>query len=477
MSSSPTSNMGPTPAWRQKLERFWRWWTGELARMVPERFAALGGATRVPQVAFDGDRLVLVDPDAAGAPQDSVAIPEDPQQARGPLRQMLERAGEARGRARLVLGKQEALVRRATMPAATEENLAQVLSFEMDRLTPFRADEVYFDHRIVSRDAGTATLAVVVAVARRDIVDSRVGLLRSLGVTVEGVSVQEDTVHGVALNLMPPELRGQRETERQRVVKRGLLAAAGVLLLAVLLYPPYAKREVIKALHPVEAKAQSEAQATSKLAQELERLVDEHNFLLAKKHGTPPALAYIEEISRLLPDNTWVQQLELKVAGKARELQITGETASSSKLIEILEQSTLLRNATPRGTVTRGSQPGTERFAIAAETTGRTQPEAIPVSQLATPVAPTPRKAEPPPPAAPSTSAAPPTPAKVEPVKPAPAQAGPPFPTKKPAPAPAQSGPPFPTTKPLPAPPQAGPPFPTTKPTPAPKADQATPGK
>lgn len=429
MASSPISAGSPPPAWRQKLEAFWRWWTGELAQMVPERFAALGGATRVPQVAVEGDHLMLVEPKAAGALQDTVPIPQDPQQARGAVRQMLERAGEARGRARLALAKNEALVRRATMPAATEENLAQVLSFEMDRLTPFRADEVYFDHRVVSRDAGAATLVVLVAAARRDIVDSRVDLLRALGVTVEGVGVREDAAHHTALNLMPPELRGQRETERERVMKRALLAAAGALLLAVLLYPPYAKREVIKSLHPVEAKAQSEAQATSKLAQELERLVDEHNFLLAKKHGTPPALAYIEEISRLLPDNTWVQQLELKVAGKTRELQITGETASSSKLIEILEQSTLLKNATPRGTVTRGSQPGTERFAIAAEATGRPQPEPIPIAQIATPVAPAApaaAKAEPPKPAAP-----PPTPAKVEPVKPAaPAKTAPPAPAK-----------------------------------------------
>jgi general secretion pathway protein L len=432
MATTPLSAGGPPPpAWRQKLETIWRWWTGELARMVPERFAALGGATRVPQVAVEGDRLVLVEPRTAGAPQESVAIPPDAQQGRGALRQMLERAGEARGRARLALAKNEALVRRATMPAATEENLSQVLSFEMDRLTPFRSDEVYFDHRVVGRDAAASTIVVLVAVARRDIVDSRVDLLRSLGVTVEGVGVREDGTHGAALNLMPPELRGQGETETERVAKRALLAAAGVLLMAVLLYPPWAKREVIKSLHPVEARTQSEAQATSKLARELEHLVDEHNFLLAKKHGTPPALAYIEEISRLLPDNTWVQQLELKVAGKTRELQITGETASSSKLIEILEQSTLLKNATPRGTVTRGSQPGTERFAIAAEATVRPQPEPVPVAQMATPVAPAAPAA-----AAPALPRAePPKAAKVEPVKPgAPAKAVPP------APAPAKTG-------------------------------------
>ena len=63
MASSPVSTGSPPPpAWRQKLEAFWRWWTGELAQMVPERFAALGGATRVPQVAVEGDRLVLLEP-------------------------------------------------------------------------------------------------------------------------------------------------------------------------------------------------------------------------------------------------------------------------------------------------------------------------------------------------------------------------------------------------------------------------------
>ena len=64
-----------------------------------------------------------------------------------------------------------------------------------------------------------------------------------------------------------------------------------------------------------------------------------------------------EEISRLLPDNTWLQQLEIRSTGKSREIQITGETTSSSRLIEILERSKLLQNATPNCTVTSGPQP------------------------------------------------------------------------------------------------------------------------
>jgi len=29
----------PVPRWRQQLAAFWRWWTGELALLLPDRFA------------------------------------------------------------------------------------------------------------------------------------------------------------------------------------------------------------------------------------------------------------------------------------------------------------------------------------------------------------------------------------------------------------------------------------------------------
>lgn len=422
MATIPDPRLRATPAWRQRAAGFWRWWSSELVRLVPERFAALGGAARVPQVMLEGDEVIVLEPGSADAVAGRVSLALEPQQVRGEVRALLERAGESRQRARLVLGETEALTRRATMPAATEENLPQVLAFEMDRLTPFRADDVYFDYRVVSRDAAAGTLALLLAVARRDIVDRGVAALRELGLTVEGVLPRQEAgrVAG-ALNLMPTEQRGERETPRERLLKRVLALVALALLFVVLAYPPYTKREQIKVLHPVEAKAQGEAQAAGRLAQELERLAGDYNFLLAKKHGVPPTLVFVEELSRLLPDNTWVQQMDLKAAGKVRELQIQGETASSSKLIEILSQSTLMQNVNTRGTVTRGSQPGTERFAIVAEAKSRPLPEATAVAQLSTPVAaPVPVPAPPAPPKAeaPRAEASKPVPAKVEPVPP-----------------------------------------------------------
>lgn len=207
--------------------------------------------------------------------------------------------------------------------------------------------------------------------------------LRSWGVNVQGVSVRDDVTHPAPLDLLPSEQHGERESARERMAQRALLFAVAVLVILVLVLPAWQKRETVKALLPMVARERQEAESTDAIARELEKQVGDHNFLLARKYGTYPVLALIEEVSRLLPDNTWVQQLDVKTVGKAREVQVAGETSSSSRLIEVLEQSSLLRNATPRGTITHGSMPNTERFVIAAEVRGRSQPDAIPVLEAA----------------------------------------------------------------------------------------------
>jgi general secretion pathway protein L len=293
-----------------------------------------------------------------------------------------------------------------------------VLAFEMDRLSPFKAEEVYFDQRIVSRDGGNGQIVVELAVARREAVDARVRELRALGVSVQGVALHDDARRAEAFDLLPSEQRGERETSRERLVRNGLIAAVLVLFLVALCYPVWVKREAVKALLPVVEKARVDATATNSVVTELEKQVADYNFLLARRHGWYPAAAYVEEISKLLPDTTWLQQLDIKTSGKTKEIVITGETASSSKLIELLETSKMLQNAAPRGPTTRGSTPGTERFMIGAELRPRTAPEAQPIVPRAgaAPQAPNAAAASPTPapaaaPGAPPNAPAPNTPA------------------------------------------------------------------
>jgi general secretion pathway protein L len=213
--------------------------------------------------------------------------------------------------------------------------------------------------------------------------------------------VREDLGHGGAhLDLLPSEQRGERESSRERLIQASLIGLVALLALVALLLPVWHKRDAVISTFPIVSKARQDAEATDAIARNLEKQVADYNFLLAKKHGSYPALAYLEEVTRLLPDNTWLQQMDLKTVGKVREIQLSGETSSSSRLIELLEQSRVLQNAAPRGTVTRGSQPNTERFMIAAEPRPRALPEATPVADIPVPVAP----AAAPPAAAPPTA-------------------------------------------------------------------------
>jgi hypothetical protein len=104
-------------------------------------------------------------------------------------------------------------------------------------------------------------------------------------------------------------------------------------------------------------------------------------------------MAVIEEITRMSPDTTFTQTLDLKATGKVRELVIMGEAASASKVIESLEQSPLFQNASQRSQTTRGSQPNSERYHISTEIKPRPVPAAVlaelePSPLPATPTAP-----------------------------------------------------------------------------------------
>jgi hypothetical protein len=100
--------------------------------------------------------------------------------------------------------------------------------------------------------------------------------------------------------------------------------------------------------------------------------------------------AYVDEISKVLPDHTYLSILDIKTTGKVKEVVLTGETASSSKLIELIESSKILQNAAPRGPTSRGSTPGSERFVIGAEARPRTPPEPQPLPAAPAKAAPAP---------------------------------------------------------------------------------------
>lgn len=456
MSSLAEAILAPVreAAGRAGLADFLKWWQSELTSLVPTRWRERFDSGGVAYLGVENDTwraLKSVSGSLAEAGRASFGTLDGPGR-RAAFRRLVEPVAGGAANVWLVLPPEAVLRREATMPLAAEEALRDAVGFELDRLTPLAAEHAYFDYRVTARDATSQRLSLELVVCSRAPVASRLAELREMGATVLGVGVSGDLGQASApFNLLAPEDRDRPAVSRSVLLARWLAVLAAVLALAALALPLMQKREAVIALQPRLERAKAGADVADRLSKEIEKLASEHNFLLAKKQGQYPAVKLLEDLSRLLPDATWVQQLDVKAGAKVRELQIAGETGSSSQLIEVLEKSGILANASFKSPLTKGVTPGTERFLVSADVKPRPLPEPMPESALAAPppVAPAPVTAPttaPPatPQPAPAASAPAPAPATQPPVPPAePARpAGAPAKSlQPPVPGPAPAGP------------------------------------
>jgi general secretion pathway protein L len=399
------------------LGRFWRWWSGELVEMAPQwllQSAGSVGNMLLVEVAQQGIVLrrwvqgkLTEQGRLDGSAGDQTGLDIAFQALAAKLRKRDDQVA-------LWLADSQFLAKQVELPLAAAENLRQVLGFEMDRYTPFKADQVYFDFRVVQQDTQNNRLLVNLVAAPRAAVDAALEQLAKWGVPAHAVHVAGITVPGDdPIDLMPDERRITKTTV-QHLVNLGLLAFVVVAAVSAIGIPIWQKRHLAVTLGPMVGQAKEQATATDALRRDWDKRSAEYNFVLEKKQAIPPLVVQLDELSRLLPDDTWVQQFDLK----GKELQIQGETASSSKLVGLVESSKMLREASFRSPLTKGLAPNSERFHLGAEVKPLS-PAAL-AALRPPPVAPTaPGSAAALPPTA-GSAAAPPPPAgtKIEPAKP-----------------------------------------------------------
>lgn len=272
----------------------------------------------------------------------------------------LDKIAGHKGAIALYLPEDQVLGKNIFLPLAADENLRQVISFEMDRYTPFNAGQVYFDYRLVHRDK---QLEIALAVAPHDVIDGPLRQLAAWGAQAKAVLVAGDVTDNACWNLLPEELRNDKNMRMSRL-NAMLAAGAMALLFFALALPIWQKREFTLSLRPLLDEAHKKAQVADGLRNQLEPMMAEHNYLLDKKRESPPVVAVLEDVTHILPNDTWVQQFDLK----GKEMLIQGETASSSKLIGLFEQAKTLHDASFRAPLTKGQDANSERFQLAAET-------------------------------------------------------------------------------------------------------------
>lgn len=268
----------------------------------------------------------------------------------------------------LILVSKQVLVKQFKLPLAAKSNLRQVVGFEMDRRTPFKAEQVYYDVHITEQLKDTKKINVELALAPKDKLDAILTALEDWEIEPERVDIAQIDDYRPRYNLLPEAIR-PKINHWPKIASILLGISLFLILVAALLLPLWRERALaIEAIDRVEA-ASSKANEVNVLKTEADRVAHEMHFMLDKKSKQPVLTDVLDELALRLPDDTWLTNLTYKDNG----LQIQGQSPAASGLIEIIEESAVFANTRFVSPITEDRTTKQERFQIATDVTYRIQ--------------------------------------------------------------------------------------------------------
>jgi general secretion pathway protein L len=358
------------------LERLLSWWWRELLALLPARARAWFAEEREQaRFTLQGTHL-------------SVRLTRT--QADEPLRFDLSTEAEAAKVeiARAIKAHEEpplnvfcvpaerALRRTLSLPLAAEPNLRQVIAFEMDRQTPFRAEQVYFDYRIAARDAVSKQLGVDLVALPKAVIDTDLNALSGLGLALDAVDAVDGQGERLGFNLLPAERRATRPNLWLRI-NLGLGALMVILALLVMAKSVANREQALEALREATKTMRTEARAVATLRTTLKEAIEGANFLSERKRGQPVVIDLVLEVTRLLPNDTWLQRLSLN----DDQVQLQGQSKEAASLITVLQQSALMEGPALQGAITPDARTGKEQFLIQAKAKLKSSSSNVPATR------------------------------------------------------------------------------------------------
>ncbi len=347
------------------LRRFLAWWIGELAALVPGSLRRHFTPAAARLIVFITDEHAALRLENGGPAKPLGTF--DLRSGDSPRLSVQTRLVRERAAAAVADGRIETCVRvpvekalRTTidLPLAAEGNLDEVISYELDRHTPFTAGQVYYASRVVAREATLQRLTVELLLVPRPLADDIIGAIRErLGLRAARLEITSaEGGQAVSGNLLPRTTAPRRKTASLTYS----LAAAATCLAVTAIYLPLARMQRAAA-------AATEDFATVRAAAVLQHQIDELRkeklFLIDRKREAPSVSELLLETTHVLPDDTFLSSWQLT----GRDVQLGGTTKSAAALIPLLEQSRKFHDTACVTPVTQDPATGRESFYIAAK--------------------------------------------------------------------------------------------------------------
>lgn len=249
------------------------------------------------------------------------------------------------------------LERTVALPLAAEADLASVLRYEMDSITPFAAEELFWVASVIRRDRDRRRLHVRLSFVPKAAVPSLTAAIEAFGIAASWL---EAATPSGAARIIPFGHMAASRQRRQRNLRVGLAGIAVLAAAAIVL--PCALQSIARA--DVESRI-SALEPNVRLAEMLRARIARASSaatLVAAEHGrVGDPLAVLSAVTAALPDDTFLTGLTIR----AGRLEITGESRAAARLIGVLAASPVIKDPAFVASVTR-AENGSDAFSIRA---------------------------------------------------------------------------------------------------------------
>jgi general secretion pathway protein L len=327
--------------------RFLTWWRAELFALLPETWrAAYASWHRRSVLREEGTQWMI-----AEGEQSTIAF--DTAHSDEVLREALARdAPEILARpVDIMLPRDEILIRRIELPDAAASRLRSTIGLQIERLSPFRAEDVGFDCSISARDESEKKVFVDVCIVPRKRMEQFEERLERLGLSADWFRIE-------ATPFRVRSAAGARADSGRRRMMLAVGGAALLLWLGVVVFTPMAREIEIASTMDEIALLKPEAERAIALKADL-RALQQPARLAATKATQPRPIDVLKTLTAVMPDT--VRILDLTIAG--RRVTVTGVAKNAPALIGILEKSGRFGMVHFQGPVTRRPD-GRDRFQL-----------------------------------------------------------------------------------------------------------------
>ncbi|MBS0642572.1 MAG: PilN domain-containing protein [Proteobacteria bacterium] len=338
----------------QFVRRGVTWWLNELTALIPRRF--LGRIDAAPAVLEVGrnDATLLLRARGAAEPE-RMPVQGDLEAIRSHVRTVMRRWLSHAVVVRL--DRSLLFETSTTLPVAAEASLRPILQHQLDRLVPLPASDVEFEYTVDPYEAGAKTITVRLIVATSASMERARDMALSIGLTPTVIVAQarggSDPV--TLWRARDPHNR----TKLERWVRHGLEATAVLLLIGA--YATYVYR-----LDGARAELQQQVARAGKTAATVRDLMQQIDSgesaiaLLQRRQRSSDYLRLLDELTNLVPRNTWISQLSVR----GSNVEIIGFSPRVADLVAKLEENPTTTNPRFRAPITRSADGTTERFDI-----------------------------------------------------------------------------------------------------------------